>query len=216
MSSKADHESRYQQLASDIASRIAEGSYREGDKIFARSSLASQYQVSSETARRAICVLAELGIVEAEKGSGVTVKSRENALLFISRRRNARTLSFLKNSIAEKLEKQMKEIAELKEEIEMLVDLTERFRSTNPFIPFEITMEGKFPSIGKKISDLCFWQSTSATVVAIKKKGVLILSPGASTLLEDGDVLYFVGDEGSYSRVKHFLQTLMIKDSLDY
>jgi DNA-binding GntR family transcriptional regulator len=165
MSSKADHESRYQQLASDIASRIAEGSYREGDKIFARSSLASQYQVSSETARRAICVLAELGIVEAEKGSGVTVKSRENALLFISRRRDARTLSFLKNSIAEKLEKQMKEIAELKEEIEMLVDLTERFRSTNPFIPFEITMEGKFPSIGKKISDLCFWQSTSATVV---------------------------------------------------
>ena len=216
MSSKADHESRYQQLASDIASRIAEGSYREGDKIFARSSLASQYQVSSETARRAICVLAELGIVEAEKGSGVTVKSRENALLFISRRRDARTLSFLKNSIAEKLGKQMKEIAELKEEIEMLVDLTERFRSTNPFIPFEITMEGKFPSIGKKISDLCFWQSTSATVVAIKKKGVLILSPGASTLLEDGDVLYFVGDEGSYSRVKHFLQTLMIKDSLDY
>mgnify|MGYP000993224085 FL=1 len=216
MSSKADHESRYQQLASDIASRIAEGSYREGDKIFARSSLASQYQVSSETARRAICVLAELGIVEAEKGSGVTVKSRENALLFISRRKDARTLSFLKNSIAEKLEKQMKEIAELKEEIEMLVDLTERFRSTNPFIPFEITMEGKFPSIGKKISDLCFWQSTSATVVAIKKKGVLILSPGASTLLEDGDVLYFVGDEGSYSRVKHFLQTLMIKDSLDY
>lgn len=216
MSNKADHESRYQQLASDIASRIAEGSYREGDKIFARSSLASQYQVSSETARRAICVLAELGIVEAEKGSGVTVKSRENALLFISRRRDARTLSFLKNSIAEKLEKQMKEIAELKEEIEMLVDLTERFRSTNPFIPFEITMEGKFPSIGKKISDLCFWQSTSATVVAIKKKGVLILSPGASTLLEDGDVLYFVGDEGSYSRVKHFLQTLMIKDSLDY
>ena len=216
MSSKSDHESRYQQLASDIASRIAEGSYREGDKIFARSSLASQYQVSSETARRAICVLAELGIVEAEKGSGVTVKSRENALLFISRRRDARTLSFLKNSIAEKLEKQMKEIAELKEEIEMLVDLTERFRSTNPFIPFEITMEGKFPSIGKKISDLCFWQSTSATVVAIKKKGVLILSPGASTLLEDGDVLYFVGDEGSYSRVKHFLQTLMIKDSLDY
>ena len=160
-------------------------------------------------------MLAELGIVEAEKGSGVTVKSRENAALFISEGGTQDPL-LPQNSIAEKLEKQMKEIAELKEEIEMLVDLTERFRSTNPFIPFEITMEGKFPSIGKKISDLCFWQSTSATVVAIKKKGVLILSPGASTLLEDGDVLYFVGDEGSYSRVKHFLQTLMIKDSLDY
>ena len=58
MSPKTDHESRYQQLASDIASRIAEGSYQVGDKIFARSSLASQYQVSSETARKAVCVLA--------------------------------------------------------------------------------------------------------------------------------------------------------------
>jgi DNA-binding GntR family transcriptional regulator len=150
MSPKTDHESRYQQLASDIASRIAEGSYQVGDKIFARSSLASQYQVSSETARKAVCVLAELGIVEAEKGSGVTVKSRENALLFISRRRDARTLSFLKNSIIEKAEKQIREIAELKEEVERLVDLTERFRSTNPFIPFEITLEGDLPSIGKK------------------------------------------------------------------
>ena len=107
MSPKSDHESRYQQLASDIASRIAEGSYQVGDKIFARSSLASQYQVSSETARKAVCVLAELGIVEAEKGSGVTVKSRENALLFISRKREAKTLSHLKNSILEKAEKQI-------------------------------------------------------------------------------------------------------------
>ena len=216
MSPRSDQESRYQQLASDIASRIAEGSYQVGDKIFARSSLASQYQVSSETARKAVCVLAELGIVEAEKGSGVTVKSRENALLFISRRRDARTLSFLKNSIIEKAEKQIREIAELKEEVDRLVDLTERFRSTNPFIPFEITLEGDLPSIGKKISELCFWQSTSATVVAIKKKGSLILSPGGTTLLEEGDVLYFVGDEGSYSRVKYFLQTLLTKDPLNY
>ena len=216
MSPRSDQESRYQQLASDIASRIAEGSYQVGDKIFARSSLASQYQVSSETARKAVCVLAELGIVEAEKGSGVTVKSRENALLFISRRRDARTLSFLKNSIIEKAEKQIREIAELKEEVDRLVDLTERFRSTNPFIPFEITLEGDLPSIGKKISELCFWQSTSATVVAIKKKGSLILSPGGTTLLEESDVLYFVGDEGSYSRVKYFLQTLLTKDPLDY
>ncbi|MEA4873015.1 MAG: GntR family transcriptional regulator [Synergistaceae bacterium] len=216
MSPRSDHESRYQQLASDIASRIAEGSYQVGDKIFARSSLASQYQVSSETARKAVCVLAELGIVEAEKGSGVTVKSRENALLFISRKREAKTLSHLKNSILEKAEKQMNEIAELKEQVEMLVDLTERFRATNPFIPFEITLEGNLPSLGKKISELCFWQSTSATVVAIKKKGTLILSPGGSTFLEEGNVLYFVGDEGSYSKVKYFLQTLRIKETFDY
>ncbi len=216
MSPKSDHGSRYQQLASDIASRIAEGDYQVGDKIFARSSLASQYQVSSETARKAICVLAELGIVEAEKGSGVTVKSRENALLFISRKRETKTLSHLKNSILEKAERQMVEITELKKQVKMLVDLTERFRATNPFIPFEVILEGDLPSLGKKVSELCFWQSTSATVIAIRKKGTLLLSPGGATVLEDGDVLYFVGDEGSYSRVKHFLQTLQIKETFDY
>ncbi|NLD04477.1 MAG: GntR family transcriptional regulator [Synergistaceae bacterium] len=216
MSPSLGHGARYQQLASDIASRIAEGDYQVGDKIFARSSLASQYQVSSETARKAVCVLAELGIVEAEKGSGVTVKSRENALLFISRKREAKTLSHLKNSILEKVERQMSETAELKKQVKMLVDLTERFRATNPFIPFEVTLEGNLPSLGKKVSELCFWQSTSATVVAIKKKENLILSPGGATVLEDGDVLYFVGDEGSYARVKHFLQTLQIKEAFDY
>ena len=56
----------------------------------------------------------------------------------------------------------------------------------------------------------------AGVLVAIKKKGSLILSPGGTTLLEEGDVLYFVGDEGSYSRVKYFLQTLLTKDPLDY
>lgn len=208
MSEKPLTEARYQQLASDIAARIAEGSYSEGDRIFARSSLASQYRVSPETARRAICVLSELGIVEAVKGSGVTVKSRENALLYISRRRDAKTLSHLKNSILNKLEKQLREMNELKTQVEKLVDMTERFRATNPFIPFEITLEKGLPSLGKKISQLSFWQSTSATVVAIKKDGALILSPGGETVLAEGDILYFVGDENSNSMVKEFLKSL--------
>jgi len=47
---------RYQQIAADVAAKIVDGHYKVGDKIYARSSLASQYGVSSETARRAICV----------------------------------------------------------------------------------------------------------------------------------------------------------------
>ena len=37
--------SRYQQIAVDIAGKIVSGNYREGDKIFARSMLAAQYQL---------------------------------------------------------------------------------------------------------------------------------------------------------------------------
>lgn len=45
---------QYQQIAADIAAKIVDGRYDLGEKIYARSSLASQYNVSSETARRAI------------------------------------------------------------------------------------------------------------------------------------------------------------------
>ena len=54
---------RYQQIAIEISSRIASGEYKVGEKIYARSSIASQYGVSSETARRAICVLCDLSLI---------------------------------------------------------------------------------------------------------------------------------------------------------
>ena len=53
----------YQQIATDIASKIASGHYQVGEKIYARSVLASQYGVSAETARRAIAILADVDIV---------------------------------------------------------------------------------------------------------------------------------------------------------
>ena len=74
---------KYQQIAADIAYKIVEGTYREGMKIYARSSIGSQYGVSSETARRAICVLADWDIVVVEKNSGVIIKSTDNAKNFV-------------------------------------------------------------------------------------------------------------------------------------
>ena len=66
---------QYLLVARDVACKIADGLYREGDRIYARSALASQYGVSSETARRAMCVLDDLGIIEASKGSGIRIIS---------------------------------------------------------------------------------------------------------------------------------------------
>lgn len=73
---------KYEQIAADIAYKIVSGDYAEGSKIYARSSVGSQYGVSSETARRAMCVLADWDIVEIEKNSGVTIKSADNAKKF--------------------------------------------------------------------------------------------------------------------------------------
>lgn len=74
---------KYQQIATDLAFKIVKQQYKVGEKIYARSSIASQYGVSPETARRAICVLADLDIVDSTKGSGVVIKSYEKAVQFV-------------------------------------------------------------------------------------------------------------------------------------
>jgi len=70
---------RYQQIAVEIAERIVENRYQVGEKIHARSTLASNFNVSPETARKAINVLVDLEIMEVHHGSGAYVASREKA-----------------------------------------------------------------------------------------------------------------------------------------
>ncbi|MCR3921750.1 MAG: GntR family transcriptional regulator, partial [Firmicutes bacterium] len=100
---------RYQQIAVDISAKIVNGHYHVGDKIYARSALASQYAVSSETARRAICILSDMGIVETTKGSGVIIQSYEKAVTFVKQYTNIRTLNDLKSEIIRSVERQNKE-----------------------------------------------------------------------------------------------------------
>lgn len=100
----------YQQIAADIASKIANGYYEVGEKMYARSVLASQYGVSSETARRAICILSDMDIVDATKGSGVIIKSSENAIKFVKQHDDIKTVNDLKNDILSSLERQKKKM----------------------------------------------------------------------------------------------------------
>ena len=60
----------YQKIAIDIASKIAAGKYKAGEKIYGRSMLAAHYAVSPETIRRAMFMLQDVGIVAIESGIG--------------------------------------------------------------------------------------------------------------------------------------------------
>ncbi len=195
----------YQQIAADIASKIANGYYEVGEKIYARSVLASQYGVSSETARRAICILADMNIVDTTKGSGVVIKSIENAINFIRQYNDVKTVNDLRNDILDSLERQKKENDYLKEHLFELVDRTERFKSINPFIPFEIRISKETPYIDKTAAEINFWHNTSATIICIKRNNCLEMSPGPYAVLRENDILYFIGSEGCYERVKKFL-----------
>ena len=69
----------YQQIAVDLAGKIAAGKYREQERIRGRSVLASYYNVSPETIRKAVGILADVGIVQIHQGVGVEVVSAQKA-----------------------------------------------------------------------------------------------------------------------------------------
>lgn len=195
----------YQQIAVDIASKIVYGHYSVGDRISARSSISSLYNVSSETARRAINILQDMDIVYVVKGSGVQITSLENAIKFVKQYQDITTVVELKDKIISCVDRMEKENLYLKDRLVELLDKTDRFRDVNPFEPFEIAISDKTPHLNKTISEINFWHNTTATIIGIKKGKNLLLSPGPYSVLRDGDILYFVGDENCISRVRSFL-----------
>lgn len=196
---------RYQKVAVDIAAKIAAGEYQVGEKIYARSSLASQYAVSPETARRAIAILADLGIVEATKGSGVRIKSEKNAQRFMVQFQTEQTVAGYQREIELLLERFFRDGNALRESVSQLVGQTSFYRHSNPFVPFEMPVGAGAACVGRSLQDLYFWQNTGATVVAIRHEGKLILSPGPYADLYAGDIVYFIGGEACVSRVAKLL-----------
>ncbi|MEA5003158.1 MAG: TrkA C-terminal domain-containing protein [Christensenella sp.] len=196
---------RYQQIAVAVATRIASEEYKEGDKIYARSSLASQYRVSPETARRAICVLSDLNIVTTEKGSGVTIKSCKNAADFVKQYHKRRMIDTIKKDLQESISRQKSEMEQMNTYLSELISATEHFRSFNPFMPFQVQITRSCVHIDKTVSDIQFWQHTGATVIAVKREDSIMVSPGPYIVLQDGDVLYFTTQDDSPQRVKDFL-----------
>lgn len=156
--------------------------------------------------RRAVCLLADMGIVEAEKGSGVEILSVEAAARYLQELTGVETMTQLRAAIRADLEEQVRIAAEIKDKVSELMDRAERFQHLNPFNPFEITVEAGSICDGRTLAQVNFWQNTTATVIAIAHGGELMISPGASTQMQAGDVVYFVGDENAPARVDRFVK----------
>ncbi|WP_313524525.1 TrkA C-terminal domain-containing protein [Anaerotignum sp.] len=196
---------RYQQIAVELASRIVNEEYAEGQKIYARSAVASQYRVSPETARRAICVLCDLDIVTSEKGSGVTIKSKENARRFIDQYGKRETIETIKTSLMQSITRQKNEMKVLNSCLADLISATEHFRSTNPFMPFQIEITAECVHLNKNICEIQLWQHTGATAIAVKRGEKLMRSPGPYIALTEGDILFFITQDDSSQRVQTYL-----------
>ena len=169
----------YQKIAIDIASKIAAGKYKAGEKIYGRSMLAAHYAVSPETIRRAMFMLQDVG--------------------------NISTITELKKNIETLSEQQKKQQDDILDNVHQLLEYIEKFRLASPILPYEVKITQDCRFLGQMISEINFWQSTGVTVVAIRKGEELIVSPGPYALFEVGDVFIMVGPEDSHSKVQDYL-----------
>lgn len=195
----------YQKIAIDIASRIADGEFLVGEKIHGRSTLAGKYHVSPETIRRAVFLLQDTRIVSVSQGSGIIVESIEKAREFISRFQNVDSLSALREDFSRILREKEQLDLELRKSFETLLDYTVRFKPSNPFTPMEITIPSASALVGQTVGETHFWQHTGATVIAVRRNGEVILSPGPYITFNAQDVFIILGTDDTYVRVRNFI-----------
>lgn len=195
---------RYQQIAVQIAERVVDGRYKVGEKIHARSTLASNFNVSAETARKAINVLVDLGIMEVHHGSGAYVVSKENAQIFVDKYKDVQSIQEVRREILDSVERQQQELNNFSELLDLLVKQTKQAKAISPFMPYELKLTSEANHLEKSIVELNIWHETGATVIAIQTDQQLILSPGPYAKLSIDNTVYFVGNELALQRMTNF------------
>ncbi|MCI7622082.1 MAG: GntR family transcriptional regulator [Bacilli bacterium] len=198
---------RYIKIAQDICGRILVGEYQEGMMLKGRSVLASFYNVSPETIRKAVNLLAKEKIVEIKRGVGIFVDSALHAQQFADKWKDK---TLVQNKYANLLNL-LEEKKQLDEEIDVAIkDMRDSFTyQTKEAVQLQeimIPLDSWLDS--KKIGDVYFYNYTEATIVAVvtKEEGRADTSPGPDYVLHGGDKLIFVSkDTMTFDRVASFL-----------
>ncbi|NLZ39062.1 MAG: GntR family transcriptional regulator [Firmicutes bacterium] len=183
---------RYEQIALLLANDITKGTYYEGEKISGRSTLASKYNVSPETIRKALALLHSKEVVKVVPYSGTFILSRTAARRFMN--------SFEEHSTLQAMERRLstltKERNRLNQEIEKLVKEIVNFKAgmlKSMQYAEEIVVISDSPLVGKSVQEARLRSVTGVTVTAVKHKGRWYVSPGKELNLTAGDILLAMG-----------------------
>jgi K+/H+ antiporter YhaU regulatory subunit KhtT len=195
----------YQKIALDIANNIYMGNIDEGSTLHGRSTLAAKYNVSPETIRRSIKLLEDMHVVQSVKGRGVIVISSKDAESFLKKYKNVTNISSYKSDLSSLLNSRAKLESQILETVNKIVDYSSRLSAINPLVPFEFEINSDCKFIGMTASKTNFWQNTGGTIVAVKRSGELIISPGPDVDFIENDILLVVGDIDTHSSVLKFL-----------
>lgn len=210
--SDVEHSPNYLKIAIRIAERIAAGDMIVGQRISGRSLLAPEYGVSPETIRRALRLLSDMKIVDIKDKSGVYILSADNAKRYLKnfegwneqRERRSKFKALLTQS--SELNRQ---IAKAYDDISSALDAVSSASRDIPTYEYRLGFDALH--IGESIGAIKFWQSTGATIIAIRRGQNLIISPGPYAELYVGDVIVFVGDAQTVQTVERFFSGSLIE-----
>lgn len=193
---------QYTRIAISLAERIASGQLKEGDKLSGRSKLSPEYNVSPETIRRTLRLLADMKVVKVKEQSGVYVLSADNARRYLH--------NFADQTDIRGKQQQLKELLVRQEHLNRQMaalcrDILDETSQTPDALPnYYCRIPDDWPHSGTTVGALRFWQATGATIVAIRRGLSYIVSPGPYAELYAGDAVIFVGGVKAREAVSHF------------
>lgn len=194
--------SKFQKIAVEVAKKIAVGDYTVGSIIKGSSTLATTFGVSNETIRRAMNILADLHIVSLKQGVGITILSKEKAIEFIDDFENTNDIETQKSRILDHIKEQEEQLKVLAGMVSVYLEQTKLVNKKYPLDPYGIRLSEDSELIGMQFLDAQIWHKTGATIIAIERDHELILSPSPYQHFQKEDIIYFIGEEPSYSRMK--------------
>lgn len=197
--------SMYHSIALDLAQRIINDEFPVGMKISGRSLLASHYNVSSETIRKAVVLLKDANVVSVSQGKEVVVLSVEQAYLFIEHHKSMDSVYSLKQELEILLTKKQELDTRFEQVLNDIIGYSDRLKNLTPYNPAEVKVSEGSHAIGKTIADLKFWQHTGATVVAIRRGTEIAISPGPLATIQAGDRIVVVGNSDVLEQMSRFL-----------
>jgi K+/H+ antiporter YhaU regulatory subunit KhtT len=196
----------YHSIALDIAQRIVNNEFPVNSKISGRTLLASNYNVSSETIRKAVSLLKDANIVSVSQGKEVVILSIEEAYHFITHHKSMQSVYCLEQELALLLAQKQGIDKRLQEIFSEIIEYSDQLKNLSPYNPIEIKVPPRSHIVGRTIADIKLWQRTGATIVAIRRDSEISISPGPSAMIQPHDHLIVVGKGNLLQKVTHFIE----------
>lgn len=195
----------YIKIALDVAGKIYNGNYSQGQKLKGRSTLAGEYNTSPETVRKAMSLLRDMKVVDIQQGSGIYIRSKKEAYSFLERFSSKEDLDALRKQLKQLMIEKKEIEANISKLIEKIIDHSERFRNSVSFNPIEIQIAPESHLIGKTLKDINFRNETGYNIIGIKRNEFMMMSPGPLDIVEAGDTLLVLGDMSYIDSIYNYI-----------